>query len=129
MKLFNCVVKTGVLAAALASGVMAESPEMIKAKVPFAFKIGAETFAPGEYTVQRTGNDATLMIRNANRGATFLSTPGGNPNSASVGSALTFERHDGQLFLSQVQMAGQQSRLVHTKAVPVSSANTVAAMR
>jgi hypothetical protein len=79
---------------------------MFTARIPFEFAAGSQIFPPGEYTVKALLQH-TLSVGNQKRRATTnVLTNSLESAKAPVGAKLVFYGYDGQYFLAQVWMAG-----------------------
>jgi hypothetical protein len=80
----------------------------ITVKVPFDFVVGKKTLPAGEYTIREnsaSGPGATLLIQNSkNKIAVIASTQPFELQNGKVKPKLEFTQHQGQYFLSRVQM-------------------------
>lgn len=99
-----------VLTLACTSTLHAQSPAgRAQIKVPFAFEVGPDHFAPGVYTVSML-NGSTLYVRGIRYGA-FAPIKSGD-NSAITGGKVVFHRVGGQYFLSEVWSDGSKEPMV-----------------
>jgi len=96
-----------VLLAAASASAQTVQPSQIK--VPFAFQVGSEHFAPGTYTIGTISN-LTLAVR-GNAGGAFASMKPESNGKAVAGSKVVFRRIGGQYFLAQVWTAGATDHL------------------
>jgi len=87
------------------------SSTRIVGQVPFPFMVGNKHVPAGEWTVQRAGNDARmLVIRNfdAKLGLFIPSTPD-TAKKASESYALVFHKYGDKAFLAGIKLAGDRT--------------------
>lgn len=87
------------------------------AKVPFKFIAGGKLLPAGSYRITVQPDDPTMLLITSDdhkSAAAFAVTEwAGGPDSApGVKVHLTFKNFNGQYFLSQVAMPGQDTRLI-----------------
>lgn len=114
MKIFKIMGAAGVFAlASLASA--ATSDSVLRVKVPFAFEVAGENFAPGEYLVHESRN-GLILVEGGRKAAMALSIPDA-PAKSGEGSTVRFVRTAEGSRLSAVQVEG-----LETRAIPASVA-------
>jgi len=98
-------------------------------KVPFAFEIGSEHFAPGVYTLGML-NQVTLIVRGTGHAAFAPMKSDSNGKSIATGKVV-FHRVGGQYFLGEVWTAGSTDHLLayETKAEKQAKQTGLAANR
>jgi hypothetical protein len=83
----------------------------MRVKVPFAFVVAGQQFAPGEYVVKQ--NDAgVILVQGEGKGAMVISSPAA-PATASHGSSLRFTNAN----LTTVSQEGEGTRSIPVHAV------------
>lgn len=102
----------------------------ITVNVPFDFVVGKKTLPAGEYTVREnssTGPNATLLIQNTRtKVAVITGTQPSQPKTGKVKPKLEFTQHQGQYFLSRVQMP--EAEFVRTIRIRKNKANLAKAV-
>lgn len=90
----------------------AQGPESVKAKIPFAFKVGPATFPAGEYRLQYDPAEApsVLSVRSADgrHEAFVLTQPVYAKNGTPNANNLVFEREGTSYVLSEVFTDGSR---------------------
>lgn len=109
MKLFNKVLLTS--AFALPSFLSASSlGPVLQVHVPFAFMVGTQQFAAGDYRVQQT-DSGVLFVQGEGKAVAAITLPADLKPGTS--SSLRFSSAD-QHYLTGVQMQGESSRSLLT---------------
>jgi hypothetical protein len=95
-----------VLAMGLANGVQAQT--VIKASVPFEFSLGGETLPSGVYTFTTSsgGEARTVLARNQSNGNGRFILAQVEDESASIDTAVTFNRYGKRYVMSSISIAG-----------------------
>ena len=99
------------LAGLLATGAFAQRP-VVKADIPFDFKIGTMTLPRGIYTVQPNSDSGTLLVRRTDYTASAMVITNGLERRLTAKGKLVFNRYGTEYFLSQVWMPGGQTRVI-----------------
>jgi hypothetical protein len=74
----------------------------LRARIPFAFTVGAAAFPSGTYNIQRVDSaQSVLMVRSLNKGAMVMSQRG-HGSGAQGRPRFVFRRYGGQYFLREV---------------------------
>jgi hypothetical protein len=93
---------TLVLVAGLALSVHAQSPQVIKVNIPFAFTFGNQNFSAGEYSLVKP-LPHVLALRDARGKVVAQQLTGGiDSNTPSALTRLKFHNYDGQAVLTEV---------------------------
>lgn len=86
----------------------------MRVKVPFAFVVAGQPFAPGDYVVKQ--NDAgVILVQGAGKGAMVISRPAASGTSHT--SALRFTNAQQQVNLTTVEQDGLGARSIPIHAV------------
>jgi hypothetical protein len=114
----NFVVRTLVTLSfsALLSPLALLAQEQLNATIPFAFNVGAKTFAPGDYSVHQLNDGHILQIRSQKDGAGAMTPVMESGDSSKTGTpVLTFKRYGDRYFLSAVSTDSRGWRLFQSK--------------
>ena len=84
---------------------MANAQTFAKADVPFAFKVGSAQLPAGTCEI-RTVNDATVVIRSLEGGASALSMTRQEYSNGPAGAKLVFHRLGDHYFLTEIWKDG-----------------------
>jgi hypothetical protein len=114
MKIFKTIGVFGALALGAFSSA-ASAAEYMRVNVPFAFVVGSQQFAAGEYVIKQT-DTGVIFVQGGGKGAMVLSTPAA-PASATGNSSLRFTNADQQLHLTTVEQQGVETRSIPVHAV------------
>jgi hypothetical protein len=111
MKMRALVMASVMALTAMASTRVAQAQEPLVIRIPFDFVVGGKTLPAGEYSVNTSGPERTLLLidRQDPSASIFMGT---NPIVASEPkseSKLVFNRYGDRYFLSQVWTAGNSS--------------------
>lgn len=105
-QLLGIVIGLGVMSILLAGQANAQTATLCKAHIPFAFTIGPESFAAGEYAislVNPASNQNSLLVRNLADGQARLVMITPKEASAQLaGGKLIFNNYDGQYSLTEM---------------------------
>jgi len=71
--------------------------------VPFAFAAGGKMMPAGDYTLESPDMSSVLVIRGTSRSAALLAVTAA-PTESTTKAQLVFERKNGELFLSGVEL-------------------------
>ena len=108
----------GALLLVLAAG--SANAAVVKANIPFPFVVHGQTMPAGEYTLQQSADEPSLLLIRERNGdharALVLTEPAATPDPAGQKSAIRFTRHDGQYWLADVWESPREGSEV---AVPV----------
>jgi hypothetical protein len=100
------------LLVAFAFSAVSESTEVLRVHVPFQFQVGQSTLPAGDYIVQKDGLSGIVTLQNliARSSVAVLSV---NDSTSLSGKEphLIFRRVNGTIVLTQIQLAGQSSRI------------------
>lgn len=100
--------------AALATSAFANDSSM-RIKVPFAFVVAGQQFAPGEYVI--TQNDmGVILVQGAGKGAMVISSPAA-ATASNHSSSLRFTNASDRLNLTTVEEGGTAARSIPVRAV------------
>ena len=106
-QVLNLVAILSLLATLTAASVYARSAGSLKVNIPFSFMAGKATLPAGTYTVERSGAQGVLVIRNIDGGASAaVLTQATESRAAQAQSKLDFHRYGEQYFLSKVWTEG-----------------------
>ena len=96
-----------VAALASATHLVAQSPKLVKVKVPFSFQNGSQHLPAGTYLIDMRA-DQMLSLRNLtdNKKVGFAMTHPEEKLTAPKKSTVVFHRANGQYFLREVWIAG-----------------------
>ena len=111
------------LLGALGVHTQAQTADEMVVTIPFLFTAGGTTLPPGEYSVRRFSQSCLVIQSTSKRRAVAVFTAVGRVQGGRKVSPakLVFRAYDGEHFLSQVWMPGQNAG----RAVPVSRAESV----
>ena len=109
----------GALLLVLAAG--SASAAVVKANIPFPFIVHGQTMPAGEYTLQQSADEPSLLLIRERNGdharALALTEPAATPDPAAAQkSAILFTLHDGKYWLADVWESKSEGSEV---AVPV----------
>src|SRR5580704_1883747 len=91
--------------------------EQFNVTIPFAFTVGARSFAAGDYSVHQLNDGHVLQIRNQKDGVNIMTTVMRGEESKMAGKpVLTFKQYGDRYFLAAVSSANQGWRLFQSKA-------------
>lgn len=110
LRLFGIIATLSVV---MSIGAFAQVGNALRVHIPFDFIAGGQKMAAGDYIVDESGEAGALVVRclATRQSAIVLSapasarTPEGNPG-------LTFERHNGNVYLSRVLAFGSAPRAI-----------------
>ncbi|HEX6545830.1 MAG TPA: hypothetical protein VF023_05955 [Bryobacteraceae bacterium] len=92
---------------------VSEPNEVLRVHVPFQFQVGQSTLPPGDYIIQEDGLSGIVTLQNrvARISVALLSV---NDSTSFSGKEphLIFQRVNGATVLTQIQLAGQSSRIM-----------------
>ncbi len=102
---------TSLMLAVVPVAVQAQSPQVIKASIPFEFNFGGKTLPAGDYSLHQT-QQRVLVLRDS-RGYAIAQTLTGGIDSliAPEAAKLTFENSAGQHILTEVWQQADSSGL------------------
>ncbi|HEX4810032.1 MAG TPA: hypothetical protein VH325_13930 [Bryobacteraceae bacterium] len=98
-------------ALAVTSLVPALAQDSMRVTVPFAFTVGTQKMAAGEYDVQSETVNGLVLLQGAGHGVAVLTSPFGAP-SPNAKANLVFETTEDGPRLVRVQLEGEPSRSV-----------------
>lgn len=110
MKMFKTMAIAGALAVTSLVPAFAQADSM-RVTVPFAFTVGTQKMAAGEYDVQSEVVNGLVLIQGEGRGIAVLTSPFGAP-SPNAKANLVFENTEEGPRLVRVQLEGEPSRSV-----------------
>jgi hypothetical protein len=86
----------------------AQGSEVLRATIPFEFRVGPTMLPAGDYDVRPETVPGVLSVRNAHTrsGAMILTIAAGGGPTARDHAVLVFNRYDRTYFLSQVLLPG-----------------------
>ena len=91
--------------------------EQLNVTIPFAFTVGARSFAAGDYSVHQLNNGHVLQIRSQKDGVNIMTTVMRGEESKTAGkSVLTFKQYGDRYFLAAVATDREGWRLFQSKA-------------
>ncbi|HEX8070982.1 MAG TPA: hypothetical protein VF546_13585 [Pyrinomonadaceae bacterium] len=97
----------GVLLWLAVASAQAQTATQYRGQIPFAFSVGQETFAAGDYVIELASpqsNQRTLLIRSATGGeARMVPTIAQVPNAKGAPARLLFNRYDQLYFLAEMR--------------------------
>jgi hypothetical protein len=108
MKMFKTVLMTGVLAATSLVPAFAQADSM-RVNVPFAFLVGTQKMAAGEYQVQSEMTNGLMILQGEGHGVAVVTSPFGSPDPNGKPN-LVFEKTEDGPVLVRIQLAGEPSR-------------------
>jgi hypothetical protein len=82
------------------------SKQVVRAKVPFDYKVGKVTMKAGDCSIRRAGTENALLIRG--NGSSALALSGSVSGKAASETKLVFNKYGDQYFLAQVWVAGEE---------------------
>jgi hypothetical protein len=121
MKMFKTFAVIGVLASA-ACAYAGDDSRYLHVNVPFAFIVGSEQFAPGNYDVRQT-ETGIVTVQGQGKAVAFLSAPL-DIAKAGEASGLRFTNNASREYLSAISMEGEG-----TRSVPVHFTQSLAVAR
>ena len=109
---------SGLLASALAIGMVASTPMALaqngpvaRADVPFDFQAGPKVMPAGTYEISKAGDHMLLLRAKGQQAAEFLTVHDAYALTAPTGSSLVFDRRGNSYFLRQIWTAGEHNGL------------------
>lgn len=107
----------------LSATVFAGTEDVLNMHVPFAFVAGGRTLPAGDYRFVEVAETGLVMIKgSATATSVALITTPGETAAPDAQRGAKFERHGGTVYLHEVLVSGQGTRLVKIK--PAASATT-----
>ncbi|HUA18266.1 MAG TPA: hypothetical protein VMB25_05940 [Bryobacteraceae bacterium] len=94
---------------AFTATVNAES-SLARVHIPFEFAAGGKMLPPGDYTLESPDMSSVLVIRGTSQSAALLGVSGARATQTTK-AQLIFERKNGELFLSGVEVPGRTFQL------------------
>jgi hypothetical protein len=87
------------------------------ATIPFAFNVGAQSFAAGDYSVHQLSDGHVLQIQSRKDGTSVMAmVTAGEESSQSGRSVIKFNRYGNRYFLAEVSGERRGWRLFRSKA-------------
>ena len=115
-QIYRVIAISTIFVALAAVGVLAQAPNKVVVKIPFAFTAGKTKFEPGEYSIKRISAD-NLTLRGVDGHATVVlhapvSLSSSDPNAV---ERLVFNKAGEQYVLSQIWLTADTGRQVWTE--------------
>src|ERR1700733_40620 len=96
---------------ALSLAASAQSPSA-KANVPFEFAAGGAMMPAGEYTIDVPDLSGVIFLHGASGNSAALLTTFSGAVSTAPSARLIFERRDGTVYLSSVELPGETAQVM-----------------
>lgn len=94
----------------------AETERIIKVTVPFAFVVNNQKLPAGEYRIQESGNGSLLLIQSVDAKNASTVITGFESPSVQNEPKLVFQKDNGEVYLTHVQLSGSPMHFVYSKA-------------
>ena len=108
MKMFKTIVMTSALAVTSLVPAFAQSDSM-RVTVPFAFLVGTQKMAAGQYDVQSEMNSGVVLLQGEGHGVAVVTSPFSAADSEDKPSLIFVNSEDGPR-LVRVHLAGEPTR-------------------
>ena len=113
-RLFYTATMIGVLVTVFVNAAQAQtaSPQVVVAKIPFAFTVGKTNLPAGKYTftvVNPASDRKVLQIRSVDGRASAMILTNSVSGIVVENAKLVFERYDDRYYFTQAQMAGEST--------------------
>ncbi|HEX4229486.1 MAG TPA: hypothetical protein VHZ07_12515 [Bryobacteraceae bacterium] len=106
--MFKTMLMTGALAVTSLVPAFAQT-ESMRVNVPFAFLVGTQKMAAGEYDVQSEMTNGLVILQGGGHGVAVVTSPFGSPDPNGKPN-LVFEKTEDGPVLVRLQLAGEPSR-------------------
>jgi hypothetical protein len=110
MKMFKTMLMTGALAVTSLVPAFAQTDSM-RVNVPFAFLVGTQRMAAGEYDVQSEAPNGLVLIQGEGHGVAMVTSPFGAADPNGKPNLVFVKTEDGPQLI-RVQLAGEPARAV-----------------
>jgi hypothetical protein len=101
----NIILAAG-LSVLLGSTTLSAQDQKAAANIPFAYRVGQQTFSPGKYTIAKTSSQGVLALRETDTGRGIFMLATQQSTGKKDAWNLTFSCYAGDCSLSQIRMAG-----------------------
>jgi hypothetical protein len=104
------LLRTSILALAVAAGAYAQCAQQFQAKVPFDFIAGKQTLSAGQYTVdQRTAPGRVILKPADHKSGAIVMVNALRSTGAQKDAKLVFHRYGSRYFLAEVWVSASDS--------------------